>query len=864
MPGSSLTFADCHAWHAMRLKDVVGVLAVQSSGLSETEAQRRLAEYGRNILPLGRRKRLGTVILSQFTNPFVYLLAGAGVLTIALGHTGDSIFIAIVLALNAAIGGYEEWRSETQVQALQDMVTKWIIVIRDDLARRIDGRDIVPGDMVLVESGLQVPGDIRLIAAEGLRTDESSLTGESLPIDKTIGELPPDSAIAERHNMLHAGTIVVSGRGKGIVVATAGASQIGQIAGALGAGEALPLVSKMSAFTQQIAWVLAVMVAIFVAIELSRGSPLGEILVLAVALAVSAVPEGLPIAMTVALSIAVSRMARRNVVVRALPAAEGLGSCTMIATDKTGTLTLNRIEAAAAWLPEHGRIRLDEPLPIHGTDLRHLARAAALAGDAQIGPDGDIGDPIDVACVRLAREAGSDPQALARDWPLISRIAYEPSQRFGASVHRRDGHSVAFLKGAVETVLPMCRNADEDDFKGAAEKMSRSGLRVLAIAEGAANGVLDSEATRLKCLGLLGFKDPLRPEAAEAITRCHDAGIAVSMITGDHPGTALAIARELGLADAEGSVITGKDLAAATPDDVESLVARGVVFARIDPLQKLTIVSAMQRLGHVVAVTGDGVNDAPALSQADLGVAMGLGGTDAARQAADLVVTDDNFASIVAGIEEGRGAYDNVRKVILLLISTGAAELTLFAASTAFALPAPFTAVQLLWLNLVSEGIQDVALAFEGPEPDLLKRPPRPKSYPIMDRRMIEQVILSGGWMGAVGFAFYYWALNAGWEVSATQNALLWLFVAFENAHVLNCRSERRSVVKTPVSANPFVVLAAIGAQLIHVGASYTPGLSDVLQLSPLPLWEWLALLGVAGTLVLVMEVYKALSWNRP
>ena len=875
---SAAEFVDM-PWHATAAGEVLARFGTSMAGLPAAEIAARRARFGANVLPEGRRKTVLAVFLHQFKSPFIYLLLVAGAISVGLGEVADAGFIFSVLLLNAAIGTFQEWRAETRARALTRLVQSYVVVRRDGARRRIDGRELVPGDVIEVESGLKVPADARLLGAEELSADESLLTGESTPVTKGAARpVAAEAVLADRTTMLHAGSTVLAGRGAGVVVATGAATQIGRIAASLATTPAAepPLLLRMARFTRFVAIVMVAVIAALALIEIGRGAGLAEVFLLAVALAVSAIPEGLPVAMTIALSIAVSRMASRHVVVRVLPAVEGLGACTLIASDKTGTLTRNELTVWRLWLPELGELNLDgggapwtageEADPVLVDALRRLALAGALCNEASLGAGGDdgraVGDTVDIAFLRFAAGQGLRRETLDSEYPELGAVRYEPQRRYAASFRRQDGRGVAHAKGAAETILPMCRNVPADA-EAAVMRLAADGFRVLAVAAGPVAAAEAGSLRGLDLLGLVGLIDPLRPEAAGAVQRCREAGVTVCMVTGDHPLTALAISRDLGLARSPDQVVTGAELSKLDGVAFDAAVARGRVFARIEPLQKLAIVEAMQRQGHFVAVTGDGVNDAPALRAASIGVAMGRAGTDVARDASDLILTDDNFASIVNGIEEGRVAYDNVRKVIYLVIATGAAEILLFLLAVAFGLPAPLTAVQLLWLNLVTNGIQDVALAFEKGEPGVLTRRPRPPAQPIFDRQMIEQVLVSGGWTGLLAFLFYAWALDAGWSHAAAQNALLWLVICFENAHAFNCRSERRSVLQVPFANNRFLVLGVLGAQGVHVAAMLTPGLSDVLGIAPLAPLDWLVLLAVAATLVPLMELYKTMVRRR-
>lgn len=877
------------AWHALPARDAEQRLKSSPSGLSVAEAARRKQQYGPNALPEPPRRSLASIALAQFASPLIYLLLAAAVIALLLGEIADTVFIAIVLLINASIGGIQEWRAEANTAALRSSIKTICRVLRDGAVTLVDSADLVPGDVVVLEAGDRSPADLRLLESSELRVDESALTGESTPVDKAANvQVADDATLGDRTTMLYAGTSVQTGRGIGLVVATGHATEIGRIARALGEPVAPPpLTRRLERFSSVLGIVTVVVVALLMGIQILSGASWRETFFVAIALAVSAIPEGLPVAVTVALSIATARMARRHVIVRHLPAVEGLGACTVIASDKTGTLTVNELTATRLWLPGAGTIdvggqgydpdgdfksRSGEPADRFKTALSELAMSGALCNDASFdpaqGPEGRSGDTVDIALLVLAVKAGVTLSDLPRIAPRVGDIPFAAERRFAASLNDHAGELLVHVKGAPEVILPRCAAPEA---LAEAERMAADGLRVLAIAarqiedEGPfASEDIEEEIDRLELRGLVGFIDPLRAEAKEAVAQCRQAGISVRMVTGDHPVTALAIARDLGIARGADDVMTGREITAlkSEPGDHAARIAGRSVFARVEPTQKVEIVQALQAAGNIVAVTGDGVNDAPALRRADLGVAMGRGGTDVARDAADLVLTDDNFASVVAGVEEGRAAYANIRKVIYLLISTGAAEVVLFILAIFTGLPVPLSAVQLLWLNLVTNGGQDVALAFERREPNLLKRPPRPVDQPIFDALMIRETVISGSLIGIVAYVFFAWALAQGWSEFDARNALLFLMVTFENVHVFNCRSEIRSAFSVPLRNNWPLMAAVVGAQGVHISAAYIPGLRDVLQMAPISIGLWLTLIPIALSVLLVMELAKA-YWRR-
>jgi len=887
--------------HGLPGRELLRALDSSPSGLTGTEAAARLARHGPNALPCGRPVSPAALFLRQFASPLIYVLLGASVVSLGLGHGSDAAFILAVLLLNAAIGGAQEHAAQRSAEALRALVVSRARVVRDGGDQEADAATLVPGDVVRLEGGFRVPADVRLLSAAGLEADESLLTGETLPVTKRAEPPVAEGApVAERSTMLFAGALVSRGRAAGVVVATGLRTELGKIAAAVVGAKPPkpPLLVRMDGFSRRIAAVTGIVVAILGAVGFARGVPLGEIFLSAVALAVAAIPEGLPVALTVALAIGARRMARRNVIARRLAAVEALGSCTFVASDKTGTLTLNEITARVVLLPGErpwevtgggvdpsGGILAPPEDGSAALRLEGLCTAAVLCNDAFLGQrDGtwiQEGDAVDIAFLVLARKLGVSRTGAESVRPRVAEIPFEPERQFSATLHRGPGGAEAFVKGAVERVLPMCDRmaaaagevaVDAASLGSQAEALASRGYRVLAVAGGPVplapgDGFAQDALRGLAFLGLVGMIDPLRPEAAAAVRACREAGIGVAMVTGDHPVTALAIARDLGLADRPEEVVTGRALAAALAEGepvVDGVVRGGHVFARADPTQKLEIVRSLRRLGHFVAVTGDGANDAPALRAAHIGVAMGRRGTDVARESAELVLTDDDFSSIAAGVEEGRVAYGNVRKVIFLLVSTGAAEVLLFLLSVSAGTPLPLLPVQLLWLNLVTNGIQDVALAFEPAEGGEMARPPRPPREPVFDRVMLSRTLLSATVMAVLAFAAFVAGLARGWEVERVRNGLLLMMVLFENVQAGNSRSESRPVLSLPPLRNPILLFGTLAALLLHVVAMYTPGISGVLRVAPAGALEWGV--GIVGALVLAgaVDLEKLFRRARP
>jgi magnesium-transporting ATPase (P-type) len=883
-------------------------VAAYDCGLTSAEARARLARLGPNLIPEGQTPSFVITFLRQFKSPLIYILLVAAGLSLMLGEMEDAIFILVVLLLNGLVGGVQEHSAGRAAAALRSLEQPQATVIRDGRQQEIAAAGLVPGDLVLLEAGGRVPADLDLVEAVDLLCDESLLTGESAPVRKrlapqTPGTCPP----GERERVAaFAGTLVTRGRGRGVVTATGGTTEIGRIALQIGRASMSkpPLMIRLEHFSRLIGIAVCVAVVGIGLIGLLQGLSLQDMFMMAVGLAVSAIPEGLPVAISVALAIGMSRMARHNVIVRRLPAVEALGSCTMIATDKTGTLTLNQLTVTDLCLPDGTRLTLEAGADLDAcailnpddedTDGRQraggLLQAAVLPNEARLERLNrewqGSGDTVDVALLAAGRKAGLKHDPLRAAWPLVARIPYEPDLKYAASFHRAaaseeagdtqpDGRDLGvFVKGAPDVVMAM---ADRMDVCGTAvaidrralaaqvEAMAAEGLRVLAFAEGrvaedATGRYGPHHLVDLVFLGLAGMQDPIRAEVPDAIRACHAAGVEVAMVTGDDPRTAAAIAGRAGLVFEADQVVTGVEVAAAEAEDaaaLDALTRRARIYARVVPAQKLAIVLSLARNGHFVAVTGDGVNDAPALKHAHVGVAMGLKGTDVAKESADIVITDDNFASLVAGIREGRVAYGNIRKVILMLAATGAAEMALFLLAIPLGLPMPLVAVQLLWLNLVTNGIQDVALAGEKPEGDELSRPPRRPGERIFDPLMIRRVVLSTLVMGLGGFAFFAFLLSQGVGEAEARNLLLLLLVFFENFQTLACRSENRSVFSMGLFSNPLLLLVVVAAQVLHVSSFYIPWLRDTLEVQPVTLGQWLLLMLLGSSVLVVMEIDK-------
>ncbi len=886
---------------SLTIGDSLEELDSSKDGLSSREAEKRLEKNGRNELPGKKKARLWKVIIEQLKSPLIYILIAAGIVSSIVGEIKDAVFIFFIILLNTSLGTYQEWRAEKSAESLQEYLKIKARVIRDGQEKRIDAEELVPGDIVLLRSGEKVPADLRLLKTKNLSIDESILTGESVPVDKTNRKEKEDADVSDCRNLAFAGTRVTSGRSTGMVIKTGLDTEIGKIAKEVQSEEEVkpPLLIRMDKFAKQIGLAVLGGIVILAVIAIAQGYEYLEVFLLAVALAVSAIPAGLPVAVTVALSISSNRMSSRNVIIRKLAAVESLGSCTLIASDKTGTLTVNRqtakklviqpdrsFKVSGEGYNDKGRVLEEDESSISEKEkgyLERVARATVMDNEASLKKAGDSweygGNPIDVAFLSLSYKLGLDPQKVRGDAEIVGEIPFESENKFSAKFYRKKSSYRVASKGAPEVIIPMCRKMhrsgkfveiDEGELKARADELAGNGYRVIAVADGRAKKKKDYESLSkkdlpgLNLLALVGFIDPIRSDAAGAIKKSKDAGVKVVMVTGDNAQTALNIARELKITEKEDEVITGSELGEDPEDDeekekFENMARSKKVFARIAPIQKLKLVEVFKKIGNYVAVTGDGVNDTPALKRANIGVAMGSG-TDVTKDTASIIITDDSFSSIVAGIEEGRFAYDNIRKVTYLLISTGAAEVILFIAALLAGLPLALVAIQLLWLNLVTNGIQDVALAFEKGEPGAMQRKPRDPSEGIFNRQMLEQVAISGTVMGGITIGTWYYLINNGWEAGQARNLLLLLMVLLQNLHVFNCRSETVSAFRVPISRNYLLIGGVIAAQGIHIGSMYLPFMQDLLGISPVSFREWGIMAGIAFSIIVVMELFKLIK----
>ena len=878
-------------WHAQAAAAALQALASSDAGLSQAEAAQRLARYGPNRLASAPRPGWLRRFAGQFHNLLIYTLLVAAVVTVALGDYLDAAVIFGVVLINAVIGFLQEGKAERALEAVHAMLASRAMVLRDGERHEIDAAALVPGDVVLVESGTRVPADLRLLSAKNLRIDEAALTGESVPVDKDPAPVAVAAPLAERGGMAYAGTVVAVGQGAGLVVATAGHTEIGSIGRLVSEVRTLatPLTRRLDQFARQITFfILLVSVATFLWGSRVGGLPALDIFLAVVGLAVAAIPEGLPAVVTITLAIGTAAMARQRAIVRRLPAVETLGSVGVICTDKTGTLTRNQMTAVrllvvgervdvsgAGYAPEGGfHVNGQAINPERHDGVMRLARCALLCNDAQLhhseaGGWALAGDPTEGALLTLALKAGLELADEAARTPRIDSIPFESEHRYMATLHHdHAGRVFALLKGAPERVLALCvRDAGGQPLDPAAwqarmDEAACEGQRVLALAEcelptGTHELCLGDITPRFTLLGLVGLMDPPRPEAVAAVAECQAAGVRVVMITGDHAATAAAIGASLGLHG--GRPISGSEIDTLDDAALGARLAQTDVIARASPEHKLRLVATLQAQSQLVAMTGDGVNDAPALKAADIGVAMGGRGTDAAREAADLVLTDDNFATIAGAVREGRTVFDNIKKSLLFILPTNGGEAGLILIAVFAGLALPVTAGQILWVNMVTSITLDMALAFEPAEDGVMQRPPRPASEPLITRLLFLRVVYVSLLMMGAAFWVYHWELGRGSGLDVARTAVVNMLVMSEVFYLFNVRHFTASAWRwETLTGNTIAVWACVITLVLQALFTYAPPMQALFGTAALDLWSWLLITGLASAKFVLVEVEKA------
>lgn len=875
------------AWHTLPVDIVLSHLSSARRGLSEVEVDHRLTLYGPNELQAVDRVSPWAVLLGQFKNVLIIILLIATAISAFVGHGVEAIAIGVIVLFAVVLGFVQEYRAERAIEALRRMAAPTVTVIRDGREIEIPAHRLVPGDLILLHAGDKLAADARLIESVNLQVDEAALTGESVPVEKNTEPLAgEDLALGDRNNMVFAGTIATYGRGRAVVVGTGMQTQFGRIAQMLQSVESgkTPLQKNLDKVGRVLALAALVVVAAIVAMGMLRGQPLLEMFIFGIALAVAVVPEALPAVVTISLAIGVQRMAKRNALVRRLPAVETLGSTSVICSDKTGTLTRDEMTARKLYTLERtlsisgsgyepeGQFSLDDSTVEPSSQEMELLRAAALVSDAHlIRNDADggwhiKGDPTEGAMIVAAAKAGVNKDDLDLQLPRIGEIPFTSEAKRMTTLHSNAHGPIAYAKGAPETILDSCSRqltgqgevalvtAQRDAILAAVQEMAGEALRVLAVARKAGATLGDAEHD-MTFLGLLGMIDPPRPEAKAAIERCEHAGIRVVMITGDHPLTAQAVARELGLFKA-GRAATGAELEDTSDEDLERDIETIDVFSRVSPAHKLRVVTALQERGHIAAMTGDGVNDAPALKKANIGIAMGITGTDVSKEAAAMTLLDDNFASIVAAVEEGRGIFENIKKYLMFLLSSNIGEIGLMAGATIAALPLPLTAVQILYVNLATDGLPALALAVDPPEDDLMKRPPRAAHTGVFSRPVVMLMTIGGLWSTAVNLAIFTWALQSGRSTAQAMTMTFVSLVLIQFFKAYNFRSDRRSILHRPF-ANKWLNIAIFWELGLLVFVVLFPPMHEPFGTYALSLNDWLIAVCASLTISPVLELAK-------
>lgn len=874
-------------WYRMNRSELLAELETGGSGLAARQVQARLEKHGPNRFMEEEEISKWAVLLHQFTSPLIYLLLVAALITFLLEEYIDTGVILAVVIINAIIGFIQEMKAEEGVRSLKKLVVARARVIRDGHEQEVAAVDLVPGDLVLLTSGVRIPADLRLLQSQELRIDEAMLTGESLPAEKTIDALVAGNLVpADQTNMAFMGTAVVNGRGRGLVIATGRQTMLSAIAGevkAIGQVKA-PIQEKIDRFARTVGLLVVGASTLLFLVGLLMGNSVKEMFLTAVAAAVGAIPEGLPIVVTIALAVGVARMARQNAIIRKLPAVETLGSTTVICSDKTGTLTKNEMtvtrlfdgdddyEVTGSGYEPEGKLLRYGATVVAEERLQRLLLIGLLCNESDLYQKEEglwrvDGDPTEAALIVSAIKGGLVVDAERERLPRIDMIPFESERAFMASLHRHGDKSLIFVKGAPEKLLELCHldEAARAELQERVAAYAAKGMRVLALAWKQMAGNEEKLSIQdlqegLLFAGLQSMIDPPRPEAIAAIKGCKRAGARVVMITGDHGVTALAIARELGIADQSSLVVTGSELEVMSDDELFRQVKEVSVFARVSPQHKLRITRQLVRQGEIVAMTGDGVNDAPALKSAHIGIAMGVTGTDVAREASDMVLADDNFASIFSAVKEGRIVFDNLRKVVFFLIPTGVADIFSIGVAVALGLPLPFLPAQILWINLVTNGMQDVALAFEPAEKGVLDRPPRPKDEGIFTPLLIQRTILVG-LVITVGVIYNFTqALQSGASLENARTVAVTTMVFFQFFQAWNSRSETESILHINLVSNPILFYSMIAAFLAQLALLYTPPLQWIFRTVPLSGMEWGQIIAVSSTVLIVVEVDK---WLR-
>ena len=877
-------------WYAIDKTFVINDLNSDYNGLTSLEAKERIIKYGKNELPKKKKDGFFKLLLKGLLDPIVIVLIITIAFSFVINEKVDAFTILFIMLVDLIIGAAQELSASKTADSLAKLIKVNTKVIRDEKEIEVPASDITIGDIILLESGDKISCDARIIESTNLQVDESTLTGESANISKIDTVLEEETSLSERKNMVYAGTTVLTGRAKCIVTEIGIETEVGKIAHKVTTTkeEKSPLTIRMEKFSKQICLMIIIIALIITIVLFSKGMPGKDIFLAVIALSVSAMPEGLPLALTLALTISSKRMLKKNVIVKKLTSAESLGSCTLIASDKTGTLTVNEQTAKKIVLPNNDSFEVSGTgysaegiISATSTDeekVKHIALIGVINNEARFEDEENMhGDSIDIAFLVLGKKANVTKMGME----IMAKIPYESEKGYSAVFYKDDEKMYCTVKGSLEKVLSFCKyykidnkikKINEEKLRSQNDSLASSGYRVIALASIEMKKFDQKESYNEKDIpplcfeGMVGFIDPIREEVKESIELCQKASVKVVMITGDHPLTAYNIAKELEIASSYEEVTTGTELDTYHEKGLETFdefIKTKKVFTRITPIQKLEIVESYKRLGEFVAVTGDGVNDTPALKSANIGVAMGSG-TSAALETASMIISDDNFKSIVSSIKEGRGTYSNIRKVSYLLLSCGFAEVLFFLLSVIFNFPMPLVAIQLLWLNITTDGLQDLALSFEKTEDDIMLQKPKNTNESVFNKELLTEVLISGLSMGLI--VFLVWAIlldKLNFDVYVARGYIMMLMVFMQNMHTLNCRSESKHIYEVGFKKNPFVIFSIILATTLQIIVAEVPVLSEFLDTTSVPLLHMIILFLISCSIIIIVELYKSIKKRK-
>lgn len=862
-------------WHLLDTEVVLEKLRTGKNGLSSDEAKERLAKYGPNLLKEAPKKSPFLLFLKQFTDVLVLILIAAAAISAFTGDVTDTVVIIFIVFLNATIGFTQEYRAERAMEALKKLEAPVVTVIRSSSHTKIPSQDLVIGDIIELSAGEKVSADIRLIEAYNLNVEEAALTGESLPVEKNTKPMEGTAALADRKNMSFMGTIITYGRGIGVVTATGMDTELGKIAHLIQEvkDKKTPIQERLERMGKWLALVALILCAVIFTAGILRGEPMQLMLLTAISLAVAAIPESLPAVITIVLALGAYRMVKANALIRKLPSVETLGSVTTICSDKTGTLTLNRMSAEFIYTIDG----LEKEWNVDDRITGKLLHAMVLCNDANIEGAKRTGDPMELALLQAGIHTGITKEDALRNYPRLNELPFDSSRKRMSTIHRTpDNKYIAFVKGAVDSLLEISPyiltdsgvkemgNADKEQMLIYNEEMASKGVRVLGFAYRDAKKEIqpDESENDLVFIGLVGLKDPPRDEARDAVSQCRDAGIRPVMITGDHPATAAAIARDVGILSADDRSMTGRELADISDEEFKSVVESISVFARVQPEDKIRIVNALREKGHIVAMTGDGVNDAPALKGANIGIAMGITGTDVSKEASDMILLDDNFATIVSAIKEGRIIYDNIRKFIRYMLSTNSGEVLTMFFAILLGMPLPLLPIQILWVNLVTDSLPALALGLEPAERNVMKRLPRDPKESIFSRGMWQHIIWVGFLMAA-GVIFVMWYELRNSDVRHMQSMAFFTLAMFQMANVMAIRSERESLFRIGLFSNAKLLGAVLLTFTLQLLITYLPPFQKIFKTTSLSPLELFLCLAVSFTVFIAVEAEKAFFRRR-